>query len=85
VSFGAARRVAYALASPLIAAVLFARAVRLPRDGAPHGTLAALAAACLVTALAEGGGYLAPAREGRAERRMLAYETHKRAFARGDR
>ena len=81
--FGAARRLGYALAWPLIAAVLFARVLRQPRDGAPRATTAALAAACLLSALAEGVGYLVPARSGRAERRMLAYELHKRAYARG--
>jgi hypothetical protein len=81
--FGRGRRLAYALASPLIAAVLFVRALRAPRDGAPPATVPALALACVLGALAEGAGYLSPAHQARAERRMLEYETHTRAFARG--
>ncbi len=80
--FSRPRRLAYALASPLIAAVLFRRALRSPRDGAPRATVPALALASLLGALAEGVGYVSPSRHGRAERRMLELETHKRAFAR---
>ncbi len=81
--FSRSRRLAYALASPLIAAVLFRRALRAPRDGAPPATVPALALASVLGAFAEGAGYVSPARHARAERRMLEYETHKRAFARG--
>lgn len=83
--FGRARRVAYALAAPLIALVIFSRALRAPRAGAPRATLPALALACVLSASAEAVGYLGSGSAGpvRAERRMLEYETHKRTFARG--
>jgi hypothetical protein len=81
-AFGRARRVVYALASPLIAIVLFARALPVPRDGAPRGTVAALALGCVLVGVSEGLGYVAPDGSGDAERRMLEYETHKRVYAR---
>jgi hypothetical protein len=80
-TFGRGRRLGYALASPLIAAVLYRRALRAPRDGARRGTLGALALGCLLYGLSEGVGYVVPLRGGTAERRMIEYETHKRAYA----
>ncbi len=81
VAFGPWRRIGYALAWPLIALVLFRRAVRARYDDVPRGTTPALALACAISALGEAVGYVGPSGSGRAERRMLAYETHKRAHA----
>jgi hypothetical protein len=80
--FGAARRLGYALAWPLIAALLFGRALRAPRATAPSATVGALALGCGVSALAEAVGYVGPRGAGRAERRMLDYEMHKRRYVR---
>ena len=76
-----ARCVAYAAASPAIAALVFARALRAPRTGAPRGTLGALAIGCVVSAAGEMAGYLGVTRD-RQRRRMAVYELHKSRFVR---
>jgi hypothetical protein len=81
--FGGPRRVAYAVAAPAIAVLLFARASAAPRDGAPGGTLPALALACSLYAAGEALGYVGPAHGTRAARRMADYELHKRRYVRG--
>ena len=81
-SFGRWRRGAYALAWPLIAIVVLGRGLRAPRDGAPRGTVPALALGCVLSALGEAAGYVGPTGSGRAERQMLELEIHKRAHAR---
>jgi hypothetical protein len=79
-SWSRARRLAYAAASPLIAVVLFTRIVRIPRTEAPRGTTGALALGCAVWAFGEAVGYVG--KRGNTDRRMLEYETHKRAYVR---
>ncbi len=79
--FGTPRRIVYAAAFPLIAAMLFTRALRAPRDGSARGTLPALALACTLYAIGEAAGYIGLG-GARAERRMLMYEVHKRRYVR---
>ena len=69
------------MAFPLIAALLFARASRAPRGGAPATTVPAVALGCLLYAVGEAWGYAGPPGP-RAERQMLAYEVHKRRYTR---
>ena len=79
--FGLPRRIAYVLSSPLIAGLLFARASRASRRGAPAATVPALALGCILYAVGEAWGYAGPPGV-RAERQMLAYEIHKRRYTR---
>ncbi len=81
-SFGRGRRLLYALAAPLIAVVLFTRALGRPRADAPRGTVPALALASVLWAAGEAIGYVAPLGHS-AERRMSEYEVHKRSYVRG--
>ncbi len=83
-ALGPARRVAYAAAFPLIACLLVARALRIPRRGCPRGSVAAVVLGCGLYAGGEAIGYVGPLGRGRAERRMLRYETHKRDYATGE-
>jgi hypothetical protein len=79
--FGLSRRIAYVLSFPLIAALLFARASRAPRRGAPPATVPVIALGCVLYAVGEVWGYAGPPGV-RAERQMLAYEIHKRRYTR---
>jgi hypothetical protein len=79
--FGLPRRVAYIAAFPLIAVVLYVRALGAPREGSPRGTLPALALACVIYATGEAGGSIGLSGD-RAERQMLDYEVHKRSYVR---
>jgi hypothetical protein len=79
--FGLPRTVAYIVAFPLIAVILFVRALRAPRDDSPRWTLPALALACTIYAIGEAGGSIGLLGD-RAERQMLDYEVHKRSYVR---
>ena len=83
-TLGLARRVAYAAALPLIACLLAARALRIPRRGCPSGSAAAVVLGCGLYAVGEAIGYVGPLGRGRAERRMLRYEMYKRDYAAGE-
>ncbi len=82
-ALGAARRVAYAAAFPLIACLLAARALRIPRRTCPRGSDAAVVLGCGLYAVGEAIGYVGPLGQGRAERRMLRYEMYKRDYVSG--
>ena len=78
VGFSTRKRVAYALAAPFVAAVIFGRALRLlGRTAAPRpGLVAALALAAVLQAAGETRGYLT-GRLDEAEHRMARYELFK--------
>jgi hypothetical protein len=78
------RRLLYFGGSALVPGIRFVRtrpAVTLARRDRtlPAGTLAAIAAGCVLWALGEAVGYLAG--EGRSEAAMLEYELHKERYA----
>jgi hypothetical protein len=80
-ALGPARRVAYAAAFPLIACLLAARALRIPRREWPRGSVAAVVLGCGLYAAGEAIGYIGPLGDGRAESRMGRYEMYKRDYA----
>ncbi len=81
-AFSLPRRLAYLLASPLVAGLIFARALRLVvRPVRSPALVGVIGLAALLQAAGEAVGYASGGLEA-AERRMLSYELHKWRYAR---